>query len=277
MIFLNFPRNLRVVKRATHREQGRFKEEMTMLNVMRASFYKMFRDKAFWISIAGTACWAMIVIIAQVLTSRSRGISDVSQLANRWFGFIGLHSIEIPLIMSAVLLFSGEFRDRSWKLLIAKGISKTSYFFSKLICMLCLTVIISFVSIMTLAISNVVLLHATMDATYVGNTLRFFLGETIAHFSIAVLIITIICIVKRGEIASMICLFLMIFGYVIFHGLETTLSLGEVITDYWAFSQTAFVDFAGPVLWGRIVLTFLGYLTACSLITVLFFKNRDIE
>ena len=248
-----------------------------MLNVMRASFYKMFRDKAFWISIAGTACWAMIVIMAQVLTSKARGISDVSQLANRWYGFIGLHSIEIPLIISAVLLFSGEFRDKSWKLLIAKGISKTSYFFSKLISMLCLTVIISFVSILTLAIGNVALLHATMDASYVGNVLKFFLGETIAHCSIAVLTIMIICIVKRGEIASMICLFLMIFGYVIFHGLEAALSLGEVITDFWAFSQTAFVDFGGPVTWGRMVLTFLGYLATCSLIAVLFLKNRDVE
>ena len=248
-----------------------------MLNVMRASFYKMFRDKVFWISIAGTACWAMIVIMAQVLTSKARGISDVSQLANRWYGFIGLHSIEIPLIISAVLLFSGEFRDRSWKLLIAQGISKTSYFFSKLISMLCLTVIISFVSILTLAIGNVALLHATMDASYVGNVLKFFWGETIAHFSIAVLTIMIICIVKRGEIASMICLFLMIFGYVIFHGLEAALSLGEVITDFWAFSQTAYVDFEGTVLWGRIVLSFLGYLAACSLISVLFLKNRDVE
>ncbi|MBE5861519.1 MAG: hypothetical protein E7295_01560 [Lachnospiraceae bacterium] len=248
-----------------------------MLNALRASFYKMFRDKAFVLCLVGTVCWSVVVIMAQMLTSHARGIADVSELANRWYGFIGLHAIEVPLIISAVLLFSGEFRDKSWKLLIAKGISKTSYFFSKLISMLCLTVIISFLSIMTLAIGNVVLLHATMDAAYVRNVLLFFLGQTIAHFSIAIVTIMVICIVKRGEIVSMICLMMMVLGYVILHGLENALSMGEQITDYWAFSQTAFVDFGGVTNWGRICIAFLGYLVACSAITITFLKHKDIE
>lgn len=248
-----------------------------MLNAMRASFYKMFRDRAFIPCLAGTIFWSVIVIMAQILTSSSRGIQDLSELANRWYGFIGLHAIEVPLIVSAVLLFSGEFRDKSWKLLIAKGISRTSYFLSKLVSMLCLTLIISFLSIMTLAIGNVSLLHATMNAAYVGNVLLFFLGQTIAHFSIAAVTIMVICIVKRGEIASMLCLMLMVLGYAILHGLENALSAGEVITDYWAFSQTAFVDFAGVTLWGRICIACLGYLTACSVITITFLNHRDIE
>ena len=143
--------------------------------------------------------------------------------------------------------------------------------------MLCLTLIISFLSIMTLAIGNVSLLHATMNAAYVGNVLLFFLGQTIAHFSIAAVTIMVICIVKRGEIASMLCLMLMVLGYAILHGLENALSAGEVITDYWAFSQTAFVDFAGVTLWGRICIACLGYLTACSVITITFLNHRDIE
>lgn len=247
-----------------------------MLNAMRASFYKMFRDKAFAFCLLGTACWSIIVIMAQVFTSSARGIADVSELANRWYGFIGLHAIEVPLIISAVLLFSGEFRDKSWKPLIAKGISKTSYFLSKLISMLCLTVILCFVSILTLAIGNVVLLHATMDSSYIGNVLLFFLGQTIAHCSIAIVTIMVICIVKRGEIASILCL-MMVLGYVILRGLENALSLGELITDYWAFSQTAFVDFGMVTNWGRIFITFLGYLVVCSVITITFLKSKDIE
>ena len=248
-----------------------------MLNAMRASFYKMFRDKAFGICLAGTVAWAFVVIMAQVLTSHARGIEDVSQLANRWYGFIGLHVIEVPLIVSAVLLFSGEFQDKSWKLLIAKGISKSSYFFSKLVSMLCLTVIISFASILTLAICNVALLHATMDAAYVGNVIRFFLAETAAHFSIAVLVITLICIIKRGDIASILSLFLMVFGYVMLSGVEKAFSLGEVITDFWAFSQTAFVEFNGPVAWGRIGISLLGHLVICSLLAITVLSRKDID
>ncbi len=248
-----------------------------MLNVTKASLYKMFHDKAFWLCLAGTVAWAMVVIAAQVLTAGSRGISDVSQLANRWQGFIGLHSIEVPLIMSAVVLFSGEFRDKSWKLLIAKGISKASFYASKLISILTLTVIISFVSIMTTAIANVVVLHATLDGTYVMNCLTFFMGECLAHLTIATVVLAVIFLVRLGEIAAIISMFLMVFGYVIFHAVEMALGFGEVITDFWAFSQTAFVDFGGAIHWGKLGIVFLGYLTVCSVIVIASMALRDIE
>ena len=105
----------------------------------------------------------------------------------------------------------------------------------------------------------------------------FFLGQTIAHCSIAIVTIMVICIVKRGEIASILCLMMMVLGYVILHGLENALSLGGLITDYWAFSQTAFVDFGMVTNWGRIFITFLGYLVVCSVITITFLKLKDIE
>ena len=248
-----------------------------MLNAIRASFYKMFHDRAFGVYVAGTVAWTMVVIAAQVLTCDMRGIEDVSELANRWYGFIGLHSIEVPLIGSSVLLFSGEFRNKSWKLLIAKGISRTSFYLSKLISILTLTVLISFVSILVIAVGNVVILHAAFDLTYVGNVFWFFLGETIAHMTIAVLIIMIICVVKRGEVAMMLCFFLMVFGYALLHALENALGAGEIITDIWAFSQTAFADFGGPIRWGWLLLMFLGHLVVCSLITILFLNHKDIE
>ena len=121
------------------------------------------------------------------------------------------------------------------------------------------------------------LLHATMDAAYVGNVIEFFLEETMAHFSIAVLTISLICIIKRGEIASIICLFLMVFGYVTLSGVEKAFSFGEVITDFWAFSQTAFVEFNGPVAWGRILISLLGHLVICSLIAIAFLSRKDID
>ena len=248
-----------------------------MLRVTRASLYKMFHDKALWLCLAGTVAWALIVIIAQVMTASARGISDVSQLANRWYGFIGLHSIEVPLILCAVLLFTGEYHDKSWRLLIARGISTTNYYVSKLICMILLTVIISFTSIMTTAIANVVVLHAPFSMAYVGEVLRFFVAECLAHLTIAVFVLTVIFLVRRGEIAVMVSMFFMVFGYVILFGLEETIGIDSVITDAWAFSQTAFVEFAGPVGWVRLCVTFVCYLVVCSLLVIGFLKCRDIE
>ena len=248
-----------------------------MLKVTKASLYKMFHDRALWLCLVGTVAWAMIVITAQVMTASARGISDVSQLANRWYGFIGLHSIEVPLILCAVLLFSSEYRDKSWRLLIARGISTTNFYVSKLICMLLLTVIISFTSIMTTAIANVVILHAPFHAAYVIEVLRFFAAECIAHLTIAVLVLTVIFLVRRGEITVMLSMFFMVFGYPILLGLEETIGIDSVITDAWAFSQTAFVEFAGPAEWLRLCVTFVGYLVVCSLLVIGFLKCRDIE
>jgi len=226
---------------------------------------------------AGTVAWAIVVIMAQVLTSSARGIADTSQLANRWYGFIGLHCVEVPLIISAVILFTGEYRDKSWKLFIAKGITRASYYFAKLICMLLLTVIITFTSLMTVAISNIIVLHAAFDGAYVWNVLQYILGQILAHCSIGAVVMMVICLTKRGEIASIVSLGMMIFGYVMLHGIETAMGLGEVVTDAWAFSMTAFVDFGGPTQWGRLIVALLGYLVVCSLVVIAWISRRDIE
>ena len=248
-----------------------------MLKVTKASLYKMFHDRALWLCLVGTVAWAMIVITAQVMTASARGISDVSQLANRWYGFIGLHSIEVPLILCAVLLFSSEYRDKSWRLLIARGISTTNFYVSKLICMLLLTVIISFTSIMTTAIANVVILHAPFSMAYVGEVLRFFVAECLAHLTIAVFVLTVIFLVRRGEIAVMISLFFMMYGYVILFGLEEAFGIDAILTDAWVYSQTAYVEFGGYVDWLRLCVTFVCYLVVCSLLVTCFLKCRDIE
>lgn len=248
-----------------------------MLNAMKASLYKMFHDRAFRLCLVGTVAWAMIVIMAQVLTAGSRGIEDVSQLANRWGGFIGLHSIEVPLIMSAITLFTGEFRDKSWKLLIAKGISRSSYYFSKLVSILLLTGIISFSSIATTAIANVLLLHATLDGAYLRSCILFSMGQCLAHMTIATLVLAVIFLIRSGEIAAIISMFAMVFGYVILHVVEMALGLGELITDIWAFSQPAFVEFAGPISWARLGLVLIGHLAVCSVIVMVRMSIRDIE
>lgn len=143
--------------------------------------------------------------------------------------------------------------------------------------MFLLTVIISFTSIMTTAVGNVVVLHATFDGAYVTHVLRFFLAQCIAHLSIATLVFTIICNVRRGEIVMIISMFSMIFGYVILSGVERALGIGECITDFWAFSQPAFVEFDGAVQWGRMSVTLLKYLVAGSLITMAVLMRRDVE
>lgn len=237
----------------------------------------MFHDRALWICLAGTVAWAMVVIIAQVMTASTRGISDVSQLANRWYGFIGLHSIEVPLILCAVLLFTGEYHDKSWRLLIARGISTTDFYVSKLICMLLLTVIVSFTSIMTTAIANIVILHAPFSMVYVGEVLRFFVAECLAHLTIAVFVLMVIFLVRRGEIAVMISMFFMVFGFVILKGLEEAFGIDAFFKDVWVYSQTAYVEFAGPVQWLRLCVTFVCYLVVCSLLVIGLLKCRDIE
>ena len=249
-----------------------------MLTLIRASFYKMFHDRAFLLCMIGTVLWTFLVEAAQVFTMDARGIADISQLANKWNTFSGLHAIEVPLIFIAIILFSAEYKDKSWKLLIAKGISKTGYFISKLLCILVLTLIISMITILTNAVGNVIFFHAPLSSTYIVYVLKFLCGQYLAHASIAVLILFVIFVTRSGEIASGLCMTMMIFSYVILSKLEAALNIpDQLLVRCCPFCQTAEMEFGGYTNWLQISLVFAGYLIFCTLAVVLVFGRRDVE
>lgn len=249
-----------------------------MKNVIRASFYKLFRDKATWISMAGTAAWSLF--IGLMLTWIADGKLDASDVMGRekyWRDFIGYHAVTVPLLVSSIVLFTSEFKDKSWKLLVARGISKVGYYYSKLLCILTLTVMISFVATLFGAIFGVAAVGMTFDAAFAGLLIKYFVCQSIAHGTAAVLILTIFFWVKNSEVSSSVNMVLLMFGTMALSKIETALSLGDALTGGWAFAQPLRISFAGAKEWLHVLIVFAAYLMACSLTVILFGVRGDVD
>ena len=249
-----------------------------MKHMIRASFYKLFHDKATWIGLVGTVAWSLLTgsMIAWSADTKL-DLSDAYALEKYWRDFMSFHAIRIPLLVSAMALFTAEFKDKSWKLLIARGISKTSFFFSKVLCILVLTMMISFVAIVSGAAYGVTALGMQTDGAFMGNLFQYYLLQTVAHGTAAILILAISFLIKTGEISSSLNAILLIFGTMALSKMESALSLGAALTGSWAFAQSMLVSFTGQSEWIRLIIVFAAYFIICSLAVLLFERHRDID
>ena len=249
-----------------------------MKNMIRASFYKLFHDKATWISLAGTAVWSLFV--SMMLTWIADGkldASDAMTAEKYWRDFMGYHAVMVPLLISSIILFTSEFKDKSWKLFVARGISRAGHYFSKLPCILTLAVMLSFVAIAFGAVYGVVMLGMQFNAAFAILLLRYFMLQSVAHGTAAVLILTIYFLIKVSEVSASINTVLLMFGTMALSKIETALSLGDALTGGFAFAQPLRVSFAGANEWIRILIVFAAYLVACSLAVILFGVRGDVE
>ena len=117
--------------------------------------------------------------------------SDAMAAEKYWRDFMGYHAVMVPLLVSSIVLFTSEFKDKSWKLFVAKGISRTGYYFSKLPCILTLAVMLSFVAITIGAAYGVAVLGLQFNAILAVLLIRYFMLQSVAHGTAAVLILTI--------------------------------------------------------------------------------------
>ena len=249
-----------------------------MKHMIRASFYKLFHDRSTWIGLAGTAVWSLLVSSMIAWSADAKlDLSDAYALEKYWRDYMSFHAIRIPLLVIASTLFTTEFKDKSWKLLIARGISKTSFFFSKVLCILVLTIMICFVAITTGTAYGMCALSMRTDGVFAGNLIRYFLLQTVAHGTPAILILAISFLIKNGEISSSLNMILMIFGTMVLSKLESALSLGNALTGCWAFAQPMYISFTGQSEWIRILIMFVAYFIFCSLVVLLVERHRDID
>lgn len=249
-----------------------------MKNMIRASFYKLFHDKATWISLAGTAAWSLFVsVMLTWIADGKLDASDAMVAEKYWRDFMGYHAVTVPLLVSSIVLFTSEFKDKSWKLFVARGISKVGYYFSKLPCILTLTVMLTFVAIAVGAGYGVAALRMQFNAVFAVLLIRYFVLQLVAHGTAAVLILTIYFLIKISEVSSSVNTVLLMFGTMALSKIETALSLGDALTGSWAFAQPLRVSFAGTYEWIRILIVFVAYLAACSLAVILFGVRGDVE
>ncbi|MBR6477436.1 MAG: hypothetical protein IKS85_03210, partial [Lachnospiraceae bacterium] len=191
--------------------------------------------------------------------------------------YLGGHPIVLPFIVCIVLFFTSEYKDHSWKLLIAKGVSKVSYYVSRLLSAFALAFIISGVAILSGITCDLTMFGGKLSAGYLWNVLTFAVGQGYANCVIATLVLSLSMIIKSGEIAAFLSSCMLVFGYYFLHKLEVAMNWGEALTSVWAFDLSAYMLFGEPMNWGWVTIVFLAYLAVFSAITLFVLSRRDVE
>lgn len=249
-----------------------------MKNMIKASFFKLFHDKAFWFSLVGTVAWSLFLGMALVwIRDGKLVLTDFVAMENYWRDFIGYHAIMVPLLMSSVVLFTAEFKDKSWKLFVARGISKTSFYFSKVPVILFLTVMLCTVSFLTATVFSMAVLGAPVSKFYLELVLRYYLHQVIAHCTAAIFILAVSFLIKVSEISSSVNVVLLMLGTMALSKIEGALFLGDALTERWAFAQPLIISFMRKNDVLQLILTFAVYFVVCSLLVILFTVRRDVE
>ena len=105
-----------------------------MLNLIRSDFYKAIHGKVLKVCFLMMIGWIFLCAYAQKATIGMREYfvgTEVS--ANYWDSFFNYYPVVFPLIIFCSYYFSNDFRQGTVKHYIEKGLSRWSYFFSKLV------------------------------------------------------------------------------------------------------------------------------------------------
>jgi len=252
-----------------------------MTKMIRASFYKMFHDKASTLCLVGTALWTLLIIWFIIWfinwpTDHGLNLMDSELLVKFWRDVFSMQSVSVPLLTGMIVLFSAEFKDQSWKLVIAKGVSQAEYYFVKLLCCLWLEIKICFFVTMTATLVGWGSMNMPMNGVMLGTIFQYFVGQCIAHAPMTVLAYTVVFLIRTPEVASSFNILLLFFGSLLLRKLEGAFGLGNVLTGVWAFEQYQFVVFNGPIEWIYVGTIFGAYLMVCGLIVCVSSARRDL-
>ena len=248
-----------------------------MTKMIRAAFYKMYQDKASALCLVGTALWTLL-IIGFINWAPEDGLNLMvpEHLAKYWREVFSMQSVSIPLLTGMTVLFSAEFKDQSWKLVIAKGVSQAEYYFVKLLCCLWLEVQVCFAATLTATLVGWGSMNMPMSGAMLWTIFLYFVGQCIAHAPMTVLAYTVVFLFRNPEVASTFNILLLFFGSLLLRKLGGAFGIGNALTGIWAFEQYQFVVFGGPTEWIYVGIIFLAYLVVCGLVVCVSSARRDL-
>ena len=248
-----------------------------MTKMIRASFYKMYQDKASALCLVGTALWTLLIIwFINWPTDNGLNLMDPEQLVKYWREVFSSQSVSVPFLTGIIILFSAEFKDQSWKLVIAKGVSQAEYYFVKLLCCLTLEVRICFFVTLTATLVGWGSMNMPMSGAMLWTIFLYFVGQCIAHAPMTVLAYTVVFLFRNPEVASTFNILLLFFGSLLLRKLGGAFGIGNALAGIWAFEQYQFVVFGGPTEWIYVGIIFLAYLVVCGLVVCVSSARRDL-
>jgi len=250
-----------------------------MLNLIRADFYKAIHGKVLKVCFLMMTGWIFLCAYAQKATIGMREYlvgTEVS--ANYWDSFFNYYPVVFPLIIFCSYYFSNDFRQGTVKHYIEKGLSRWSYFFSKLV----IGWIVSFFFLVSafligLLCNKIFFGISGLTFTSISNIVSYIFCEALYHMAVSTLAISLVFLIRNSSVSMAVNALLIFFGYLVLHGLESILGLGYNITIFWAISNINKTRIDMAVQWlPTAIIIFFAYMIIFGGVVGTIFKKRDI-
>ena len=222
-----------------------------MLNLIRADFYKAIHGKVLKVCFLMMTGWIFLCAYAQKAT-------------------IGMREYLVGTEVSA----------NYWtvKHYIEKGLSRWSYFFSKLV----IGWIVSFFFLVSafligLLCNKIFFGISGLTFTSISNIVSYIFCEALYHMAVSTLAISLVFLIRNSSVSMAVNALLIFFGYLVLHGLESILGLGYNITIFWAISNINKTRIDMAVQWlPTAIIIFFAYMIIFGGVIGTIFKKRDI-
>jgi len=223
--------------------------------------------------------WIFLCAYAQKATIGMREYlvgTEVS--ANYWDSFFNYYPVVFPLIIFCSYYFSNDFRQGTVKHYIEKGLSRWSYFLSKLV----IGWIVSFFFLVSafligLLCNKIFFGISGLTFTNIRNIVSYIFCEALYHMAVSTLAISLVFLIRNSSVSMAVNALLIFFGYLVLHGLESILGLGYNITIFWAISNINKTRIDMAVQWlPTAIIIFFAYMIIFGGVIGTIFKKRDI-
>lgn len=249
-----------------------------MIRLIRSQLYKMFHNTIFWICILITIGSVLFYSVFDSL--RPEIAANGLQLVDYFSILFQNYSTGLPVLIFCVIFASEDFTCGAIHYYLAKGITRTQYYISKLITCALAAIIYVFVA----AISGTVISHflwhnlSSFAAISILQLAFFFFCQSILHISYAAFIVFTCFLFKNSVISSVFNMFLLIFGFLILHKIEDMIWGTYVISMYWPVAMFQRVQVLTAAEWFSIVAAiFVIYVLVITFIGILVTQKKDVK
>ena len=250
-----------------------------MLNLIRADFYKAIHGKVLKVCLLMMTGWIFLCAYAQKATIGMREYlvgTEVS--ANYWDSFFNYYPVVFPLIIFCSYYFSNDFRQGTVKHYIEKGLSRWSYFLSKLVIGWSVSFFFLVSAFLIGLLCNKIFFGISgLTFTSISNIVSYIFCEALYHMAVSTLAISLVFLIRNSSVSMAVNALLIFFGYLVLHGLESILGLGYNITIFWAISNINKTRIDMAVQWlPTTIIIFFAYMIIFGGVIGTIFKKRDI-
>ena len=228
-----------------------------MINMIRADFYRIVKGRTLMSCLLLTVGWVFLCAYARMATISLRETLSGSEIViDYWNSFFNYYPVVFPISIFCTCFASADFRQKTIKGYVSKGISKWTYYLSKLIC--CWLIVLLFLSVAFLVgigCGRILFQVPLAEITSVWKFGIYLLCQWLFHASVITLEISVAFLVRNSLSDMAVNLSIVFFGTFLLFTIEDVLGMGDVLSFFWAYSNICKTTIGSAVQFCRLQLS----------------------